>query len=325
MSIFKKTMARTALFVAAAGCSLGAYAADFPSTSIRLVIPYAAGGGADNTARIIAQKMGENLGQTIVVENRPGASGTVAEGTVARSEADGYTVLYDTFAYAVNASMRELPFDLKKDLIPVAQAATATMIFAVNPNKIKATTLTEFLDDARAHPDERTYASFGVGSAAHLATEQLNILSGVTMLHVPYKGGSPALTDVVGGQVDAYFANASSGLPYVTSGQLRALAVSSAQRLEALPDVPTVAESGFKDFEVLDWHGIFVPAGTPQPVVDRLAEAMKAAATDPDVTKRLNDMGIQTAYKAPADFADFLSAQIEQWTALIKEKNISLQ
>ena len=324
MPIFGKTIARTALIMAATSCSLGAYAADFPSQSIRLIIPYSAGGGADNTARVIAQKMSENLGQPIVVENRPGASGTVAEGTVIRSAPDGYTVLYDTFAYAVNASLRDLPFNLRKDLTPVSRAATAAMIFVVNPS-VKAKTLSEFLDDARAHPGEKSYASFGVGSSAHLATELLNGMAGTTMLHAPYKGGAPALADVVGGQVDAYFANASSGLPYVKSGQLRPLAVSSAKRLEALPDVPTVAESGFKDFEVLDWHGIFVPAGTPQPVVDRLAEAMRVATSDPAVVERLNGMGIQPAYESPADFSAFLSAQIDQWTALIKERNIALK
>lgn len=323
MLLISRAIARTAFLVAAASGSVWAQAANFPNQPVRLVIPYAAGGGADNTARVIAQKMSENLGQTIIVENRPGASGTVAEGSVIRSTPDGYTVLYDTFAYAVNASMRELPFNLRKDLAPVSMTATAAMIFVVNPS-VKQKTLPEFLEHLRAHPGTASYASFGIGSSAHLATELLNGMAQVDMLHVPYKGGAPALTDVVGGQVDAYFANASSGLPYVKSGQLRPLAVSSAQRLSPLPDVPTVAESGFKDFEVLDWHGIFVPAGTPQPVIDRLAEAVKAATSDPAVIERLNTMGIQPAYKSPADFSAFLEGQINQWTTLIKERNISL-
>lgn len=323
MSLISRVITRTAFLIAAASGSMWAQAADFPTQPVRLVIPYAAGGGADNTARVIAQKMSENLGQAIIVENRPGASGTVAEGAVIRSAPDGYTVLYDTFAYAVNASMRELPFNLRKDLAPVSMTATAAMIFVVNPS-VKQKTLPEFLEHLRAHPGTASYASFGIGSSAHLATELLNGMAQVDMLHVPYKGGAPALTDVVGGQVDAYFANASSGLPYVKSGQLRPLAVSSAQRLSPLPDVPTVAESGFKDFEVLDWHGIFVPAGTPQPVIDRLAEAVKAATSDPAVIERLNTMGIQPAHKSPADFSAFLEGQINQWTTLIKERNISL-
>src|SRR5690606_14533639 len=214
MAILKKTMAHTAILVAAASFGIGAHAADYPTQSIRLIIPYAPGGGADNTSRVLAQRMSEDLGQPVVVENRPGASGTVAEGSVIRSTPDGYTVLYDTFAYAVNASMRELPFNLRKDLAPVSMTATAALIFVVNPS-VKQKTLPEFLEQLRAQPGTASYASFGIGSSAHLATELLNGMAQVDMLHVPYKGGAPALTDVVGGQVDAYFANASSGLPYV--------------------------------------------------------------------------------------------------------------
>lgn len=298
--------------------------AAYPDRPIRLIVPYAAGGGADNVARILAVHMGEKLGQSVIIENRPGASATIAETLVARADADGYTVLYDTFAYTVNASARKMQIDLRKDLKPVAMTATAAMILVVNP-AVKAQNLGEFLQLAKQNPGKISYASYGIGSAAHLASELLARDAGVAMLHIPYKGGAPALVDVVGGQVNAYFANASSGLPYVRDKQLRALAVSSAQRLPTLPDVPTVAESGFPNFEVLDWHGTFVPAGTPQPVIDKLADAIQYAVAHPDTIKRLNALGITPAGSRPSEFNAFIDDQIERWSALIKERNIELE
>ncbi|KGD96803.1 LacI family transcriptional regulator [Achromobacter sp. RTa] len=302
---------------------LGAQAA-WPDQPIRLVVPYAAGGGADNVARAVAGKLGERLGQSIVVENRPGAGGTIAEGMVARAAPDGYTVLYDTFTYAVNSSLRKLSFDPARDLSPIAMVATAPMIFVVNP-AVKAQNIGEFLTLAKTPGNNVSYASFGVGSSAHLATEMLARDAGVSMLHIPYKGGAPALVDVVGGQVNAYFANASSGLPYVRNGQLRALAVSSATRLGTLPDVPTVAESGFPGFEVLDWHGIFLPAKTPDAIKQKLADAVRAAVTDPEVVERLKGLGIAASTMEPAGFGGFIEGQMARWSALIKDRQIALE
>lgn len=302
---------------------LGAHAA-WPDQPIRLVVPYAAGGGADNVARAVAGKMGERLGQSIIVENRPGAGGTIAEGLVARATPDGYTVLYDTFTYAVNSSLRKLSFDPAKDLSPIAMVATAPMIFVVNP-AVKANSIGEFLALAKDPGSNVSYASFGIGSSAHLATEMLARDAGVRMLHIPYKGGAPALVDVVGGQVNAYFANASSGLPYVRNGQLRALAVSSSKRLGTLPDVPTVAESGFADFEVLDWHGVFLPSKTPDDIKQKLAEAVRAAVTDPTVVERLNGLGITASAMEPSGFPEFIDGQMARWSALIKDRQIALE
>lgn len=302
---------------------LGAHAA-WPDQPIRLIVPYAAGGGADNVARAVAGKLGERLGQSIVVENRPGAGGTIAEGLVARAAPDGYTVLYDTFTYAVNSSLRKLSFDPAKDLSPIAMVATAPMIFVVNP-AVKAKNIGEFLALAKDPGNNVSYASFGVGSSAHLATEMLARDAGVRMLHIPYKGGAPALVDVVGGQVNAYFANASSGLPYVRNGQLRALAVSSSKRLGTLPDVPTVAENGFPEFEVLDWHGVFLPSKTPDDIKQKLADAVHAAVTDPAVVERLNGLGITASAMEPAGFPGFVDGQMARWSALIKDRQISLE
>ena len=320
------SLAGMALAVAAAcGWATTAQAAGaYPDRPIRLIVPYSAGGGADNAARVIAQKLSERLGQSVIVENKPGASGTVAEGYVVRSPADGYTVLYDTFAFGVNASLRKLPFDPRHDLEPVSLVATAAMILVENP-KLPSKTLGQLLAAAKAHPGTITYASYGVGSSAHLAAELLNDRAGTRMLHVPFKGGAPALTNVIGGQVDCYFANVSSGLPYVRSGMVRALAVSSATRLKVLPKVPTVQESGFPGFEVLDWHGLFVPRGTPGAIVEKLAKAANYATSDPSVIKRLHDMGIEPASSSPAKFGKFLDGQMKKWSTLIEQRHISLQ
>ena len=304
--------------------SLPAAEAAWPEQPVRLVVPYAPGGGADNAARAIAGKMGERLGQPVVVENRPGVGGTLAEALVAKAAGDGYTVLYDTFTYSVNASLRKLNFDLSKDLRPVAMTATAPLILTVYPG-VQARTLQEFLALAKQRTAQIRYASYGIGSAAHLASELLNQDAGVSMTHVPYKGGAPALVDVVGGHVDAYFANASSGLSYVRNGQLRALAVSSKTRLETLPEVPTVAESGFPDFEVLEWHGLFVPSATPTEASQRLADAVQFSISHPDVVARLKGLGITPATIAPAQFPDFIRGQIDRWSNLIRERKIVLE
>ena len=320
------SMMACAAFVMTVGVPALAADESFPTKPIRLIIPYSPGGGADNTSRTVAAKMSELLGQNVVVENRPGASGTLAESLVAQAPADGYTLLYDTFAFSINASLRKLSFDPIQALQPVSLVATAAMIFAVHPS-VPATDLNGFIAHARANPGKLTYASFGMGSSAHLATEWLSGAADINMLHVPYKGGAPALVDLVGGQVDAYFANASSGLPHVRSGKLRALAVSSADRLNTLPDVPTVRESGIADFEVLDWHGIFLPRATPPAIVERVARAIREATADPATAQRLLDMGIQPAklHQTPASFDTFIKGQMQRWTKLVKDRNIPLE
>ncbi|WP_233236673.1 tripartite tricarboxylate transporter substrate binding protein [Bordetella sp. LUAb4] len=306
-----------------AAAPLAAQAA-WPDQPIRLIVPYAAGGGADNVARVIAGPLGEKLGQSIIIENRPGAGATIAEGVVARSAPDGYTVLYDTFTYAVNASLRKLNFNPAKDLTPVAITATAPLILVVNP-KVKADNLAEFVTLAKDPNNKVTYASYGIGSAAHLAAELLAREAKLTMLHIPYKGGAPALVDLVGGQVNAYFANASSGLPYVRNGTLRALAVSSTKRLNTLPDVPTVAESGYPGFDVLEWHGVFVPTGTPPEVAKKLADAVQAVISSPDVVKRLNSLGIEPSPIPPSGAKAYIDDQVQRWSTLIKDRNIALE
>ena len=319
MSLFKKLVAVLALACAPAVALAQAY----PSKPLRLVVPYSPGGGADNAARILAIRLSTTLGQTVVIDNRPGGSGMIGAQAVAQAEPDGYTVLYDASAFAVNPALRKMAFDPAKDLVPVSLAVTVPNIFVVPPNA-PYKTVQEFVDYARKNPGKLTYASYGAGSAALLIGELLKARAGIDLLHVPYKGGAPALTDLMGGQVDSYFANAASGLSYVKSGKLRALAVTSAKRMAAMPEVPTLAESGFKDFEVLEWNGFFVPKGTPNEVVARLAKEVQAAVKDPATRQKLEGLGLDPVGSTPQEFGKFVQAEMARWAGLVKSNRITV-
>lgn len=256
------------------------------------------------------------------MENRTGASGVIAATAVAQADPDGYTVLYDASTFAVNPALRRLPFDPARDLIPVSLAVTVPNILVVAPNA-PYRSFAEFIDYARKNPGKTTVASYGSGSPSHLIGELLKNQAGVDMLHVPYKGGAPALTDVMGGQVASYFANAASGLTYVTTGELRALAVTSSKRIAALPEVPTIAESGFKGFEVLEWNGFFLPKNTPREIVQNLSKEIQAAAKDADTLKRLRQLNVDLVGGTPEEFAGFLHAEMTRWAALVKSSKIT--
>lgn len=319
MSRFKKLFAALALACAPAVALAQAY----PSKPVRLVVPYSPGGGADNAARILATRLSTTLGQTVVIDNRPGGSGMIGAQAVAQAEPDGYTVLYDASAYAVNPALRKMAFDPAKDLVPVSLAVTVPNIFVVPPNA-PYKSVQEFVDYARRNPGKLTYASYGAGSAAHLIGELLKNQAGIDLLHVPYKGGAPALTDLMGGQVDSYFSNAASGMSYVKSGKLRALAVTSSKRMAAMPDVPTLAESGFKDFEVLEWNGFFVPKGTPKEVVARLAKEVQAAVKDPATRQKLQGLGLDPVGSTPEEFGRFVQSEMTRWAGLVKSNRITV-
>ncbi len=298
-----------------------ALAQTFPSKPIRLVVPYPPGGGADGNARLLSQPMATFLGQPIVVENKPGASGILAATNVLQSPADGYTLLFDTFPYVVNAVMHKLSFDPVKDLIPVSQAINMPLILVV-PSDTPFKTLQELMTYAKANPGKLNYASYGAGGAAHLAAEMLGRDAGIDWVHVPYKGGAPAMADVLAGRVSAYFTNPITGLAHIKSGKIRPLATTGLQRMQVLPDVPTIAESGYKDFDVVEWNGFFVPKGTPEDVIQKLAQAIKAATQAPEVRKRMIDTGVEPVGNSPKEFAAFLQAQITKWGALVKTNNI---
>jgi tripartite-type tricarboxylate transporter receptor subunit TctC len=319
MSFLKKLI--TVLAVACAPVVV--LAQSYPVKPIRLVVPYSAGGGADNAARILATRLSSSLRQTVVIDNRPGGSGMIGAQAVAQADPDGYTVLYDASAFAVNPALRKMAFDPAKDLVPVSLAVTVPNIFVVSPNA-PYKTVQEFVDYARKHPGELTYASYGAGSAAHLIGELLKNQAGIDLLHVPYKGGAPALTDLMGGQVNSYFSNAASGMNYVKTGKLRALAVTSSKRMAAMPDVPTLAESGFKNFEVLEWNGFFVPKGTPRELVARLAKEIQSATQDPATRQKLQGLGVDPVGSSPEEFSKFVQAEMSRWAALVKSNHITV-
>ena len=309
--------------LALAGTLGAAHAAGYPDQPITVVVPYSAGGGADNAARIIAQGMGEVAGQSVVIENKGGASGSIGAAYVARAKPDGYTVLYDASAFSINPVLRKLPYDAKTGFIPVSQAVSV-------PNILVAATgsafnsLPDFVKAARANPGRYTYASYGPGSLAQMAAELLKKDAKIDIVHVPYKGGAPAIVDVMGGQVDVYFANAASSLNYVSTGKLKALAVSSAARMPDLPNVPTVSEGGVNAFDVVEWNGFFLPAGADPQVVAKLQDLVQKALARPETRDKLAKLGLTPVGSSAADFAKFVDAEQVRWAEVVKTNNITV-
>jgi tripartite-type tricarboxylate transporter receptor subunit TctC len=308
--------------IAIATASVATLAA-YPDKPIKMIVPYAAGGGADNTARAVSQKFGDLLGQPIIIDNKPGAGGVIGADMVAKSAPDGYTILWDASAYAVNPALRKMPFDADSDLIPVSLISTASQILVTSPNS-PFNNVKELIAYAKKNPGTLTIASAGSATGSHLAAEAFKEKAGIDILHIPYKGGAPALTDVMGGQVTLYFGNAASTQNYVVTGKLKALAVSSKKRLAALPNVPTLSESGMKDFEVLEWNGVFVPKGTPQDIVNRVAKDLQMAVNDPVVNEQLKKMGLEPIGSTPANFSAFLKSESKRWQALVRALNIKV-
>ena len=320
----KSTLIRAALAATFGFAALGsAHAADFPNQPITVVVPYAAGGGADNAARIIAQGMSEVSGQSVVIENKGGASGSIGAAYVARAKGDGYTVLYDASAFSINPVLRKLPYDAKKDFIPVSQAISVPNILVAAPGSA-FNTLPDFIQAAKANPSRYTYASYGPGSLAQMAGELLKKDAQIEAVHVPYKGGAPAIVDVMGGQVDVYFANAASSLNYVTTGKLKALAVSSSKRMPELPNVPTVAEAGIKNFDVVEWNGFFLPAGTPPEVVTQMQDLIQKTLARPETREKLGKLGLTAVGSSSADFTKFVNDEQVRWGEVVKANNIAV-
>ena len=299
--------------------------ASFPSKPVRWLVPYAAGGGSDFLARTIGQKLSTQIGQPVLVDNKPGGNTALAAAEVARSPADGYTVLSaDNGTLVFNSALyKSLTYSPTKDLAPVSLMGRFPMILVVGPGE-DAKTAKEFIAKAKAKPGGFNYASAGAGSPHHLAMELLKAQAGLFMVHVPYRGAAPALSDVAGGQVPAMMVDMAAGAGFIKGGKVRPLAVANATRLTQLPDVPTFAELGFKNVEAAALVGMVVPAATPPEVIDKLNSEVVAAIHDPAVNKRMVDFGVEPVGSTPAQFAELLRTENTRWHKLIQELKITL-
>jgi tripartite-type tricarboxylate transporter receptor subunit TctC len=297
----------------------------WPNKPVRWVVAYPAGGGSDFLARQLAPQLGKQLGQTLVIENRPGAGGTIGTDNAAKSPPDGYTILTgDNGAMVFNSAMyRKLPYD-PKDFVPVGFMARFPLILAVNPSA-GFSSAKELLDEVKKNPAKYTYASPGIGSPHHLAMELLKDRTKSFIVHVPYRGTALAVQDVISGQVPMMVLDTVAGLPQIRAGKVKALAVMSKKRLPSLPDVPTLDEIGIKDFEVTAWQGLFVPKGTPSDIVTHLSAEMNKAITVPEVKARLEDFGLEVTPSNGPALAAFLQKETSFWHALIKERNLSAE
>ena len=305
-----------------AGCfALAGLAAaqDYPSRPIRMIVPYGTGGVTDITSRIVAPRMADILGQSIVIENRAGGASMLGTDAVAKSRPDGYTVLLTSTALAANHILfKKIPYDPVKDLLSVSLLATVPTVLVVHPG-VQANSVKDLVDLVKAKPGSINYGSAGNGSGNHLTTEVFKHAAGIDAQHIPYKGGGAVMTDLVGGQVTFVFAVLPTAYPYITSGKLRALGVSSLQRSAALPDVPTVAESGYPGFNVAEWLGIFVPAGTPPAIVERLNNAATRALQHPEVQTRLKALGAEIIGGQPGNMDKYLRSEIANWSRLAQQ------
>ena len=313
--------------MAAALCAATpSFAQSFPEKPIRFVVGFTPGGPSDILARALGQKLGERWSQQVVIENRPGAGGNVAAEAVAKSAPDGYTwLLGNNSILATNQSLyRSLGYDPVKDFAPVSLVAVQPNILVVNP-QVPARSVTELITLAKKNPGKLNYASSGSGAAAHLAGELFKTMTGVDMVHVPYKGAQPALTDVIAGQVQLMFATSASVIPFIQAGRLRALAVTTARRSASVPDLPTVAEAGVPGFEAITWHGVVVPAATPAPLVERLNRDIVSALAQPDLRERLAALGAEVRAGTPREFADYIASEIPKWSKVVRESGARIE
>jgi tripartite-type tricarboxylate transporter receptor subunit TctC len=297
-----------------------AFPAAFPTKPVRFVVGFTPGGPSDILARALGQKLAERFGQQVVVENHPGAGGNLAAELVAKSAPDGRTwLLGNNSILATNQSLyRSLPYDPAKDFAPVALVAIQPNILVVNPS-VQVVSVKELIAYSKANPGKLNYASSGAGAAAHLAGELFKAMAGVDIVHVPYKGAQPALTDVIAGQVQMMFATSASVIPYVRAGRLRALAVTTAQRSASVPELSTVAEAGVPGFEATTWHGVVVPAATPLASIEFLNRNINAALEEKDLRERLANLGAEIATGTPKEFAAYIAREIPKWAKVVRD------
>lgn len=316
--------------LALASCAVGAFvsthacAQEYPAKPIRWIIPYSPGGATDITARTLAPHMSQTLGQQVVAENRAGGAAIPGFDLVAKAPPDGYTMLLANIAFAANPGLfKKLPFDVQKDFTPVSKVAVVPMVVAVRPS-LPVKTLDDLIQYARENPGKLNYGSAGNGSANQLTTEVFRSYTKVNMVHVPFKGGGPAVAALVGGQIDLLFATISSSSQHVKDGRLRALAITYYKRSASLPDVPTLQELGLKDYNYNEWQVLVTPGGTPRPIVDKLHKAVVSALADPKVKARMLQLGNEIEGTTPEEAVAFLKKEWALWPRIIKEAGIQV-
>jgi tripartite-type tricarboxylate transporter receptor subunit TctC len=296
-----------------------AAAQGYPAKPIRIIVPYAPGGSTDVVLRILAPRLTENLGQQVLVENRPGAASTIGLDLVAKSPPDGYTVGIANIAYGANPTLySKMPFNAEKDLVPVSLVSIVTMVLSVHPS-VPARSVKQLIALAKAKPGSLVYGSAGNGSANHLATARFTYMTGTNMVHVPYKGGGPAVVSIVSGETGVLFATIPSAIQHFKTGRLIPLGVSRAKRDSSLPDVPTVAEAGVPGYDAVEWNGAMVPAGTPPAVINRLHQAIVKALAIPEVKERITGIGAELVGNSPEEFGAFLKKELATWSKVVKE------
>jgi len=297
----------------------------YPAKVIRMIVPYSPGGTGDNIGRAVGAKLGELLGQQVIIDNRPGAGGNIGAEATVRAAPDGYTVVMAATSLASNPALqRKMPFDPLKDLVPVSGCCEVPMIVVVHPS-LPVKNIKEFVAYAKAYPGKLTYASSGIGTSSHLAAELFRVQTGIDMLHAPYRTDALAMPDLLSGQVPVMFMFQTAALPQVRAGKLRALAVSTAQRSPLAPELPTVAEAGAPGYEFSGWFGIFAPAATPKEIVHKIAAASVKAVQSPDLRERLSQQGFMPVASDPEQFAAFFRGEVTKWARVVKEGGLQPQ
>lgn len=319
----RQMMLAMAAMAAAMGTAVPAHAQSYPARPIRLIVPFAPGGVADTSARVVADRLGQRLGQSVVVENKPGASGNIGTQQVALSEPDGYTLLlgFDGTMVINPHVYAKVPFDTLKDFAPISKIGDAALILVANPG-VPARNLKDLVAYSKTLPDGLSYGSAGTGSTPHLAGELLKARTGIKMTHVPYKGGGQAMGDLVGGNLPVLYTAVAGAHQFVKNGKATAIAVSSATRVPSLPDVPTMIESGIANIEVNSWVGLFAPAKTPAPIVDKLQKTLNAVVSEPETRDRLLTLGIVPSGNTPAEFRKQVDADLRMYGDIVKQANI---
>jgi tripartite-type tricarboxylate transporter receptor subunit TctC len=309
-------------------CAMSAFAArageSYPNRPLRMIVPYAPGGNTDVLARLIAQRLGSALGQQVVVDNRPGGNTLIGTELLARAPADGYTMMLTTLTVTVVPTLyRKLPYDAVKDFAPLTLAVTLPNVLVVHPT-VPAKSVKELIAHAKANPGKLSYASTGSGTSPHLSMELLKTMAGIDLVHVPYKGGGPAMTDLIGGQIAAQFIGLPVAIPHMNSGKLRALGVTSIKRASVAPNVPTIAET-LPGYELDPWFGMFLPAAVPRDIAERLQSEVFRILRAPDMKDHLNGMGAEPVGSTPAEFAKHIRAEIEKYRVIVKAAGIKVE